>query len=231
MPPPPLARRFRRLPPTLYTHNHAPTTGCSKAPRGLRFPLEVSGLCTGMVGSPDSSRGQWRSRYAIHAGRNLPDKEFRYLKRVIVTPAVYWRFARLNPGFTYQHWAGVGLSTHLFRLAKTCVCIEQSDLPGHCDQRPLNKVTGTPSPEVTEPFCRLPSTRFIRYALGYSPRGTSVGSGYGHLKSMIVPFSRAPEIYQTILKDGSSCFHLVLIITILPRLIHLTTQTRVVSIP
>lgn len=135
MPPLFLAKKFRWLPPTLYTHNHAPTTGCSKAPRGLRFPLDVSGLCAGMVGSPESSRGQWRSRYAIHAGRNLPDKEFRYLKRVIVTPAVYWRFARLEPGFTYQHWAGVGLSTHLFRLAKTYVCIKQSDLPGHCDQR------------------------------------------------------------------------------------------------
>ena len=28
-------------------------------------------------------------RYAIRAGRNLPDKEFRYLRMVIVTTAVY----------------------------------------------------------------------------------------------------------------------------------------------
>ena len=28
--------------------------------------------------------------YAIRAGRNLPDKEFRYLRMVIVTTAVYW---------------------------------------------------------------------------------------------------------------------------------------------
>jgi hypothetical protein len=33
-----------------------------------------------------------RSRYAIRAGRNLPDKEFRYLRTVIVTAAVYWGF-------------------------------------------------------------------------------------------------------------------------------------------
>ena len=33
---------------------------------------------------------QQRSRYAIRAGRNLPDKEFRYLRMVIVTTAVYW---------------------------------------------------------------------------------------------------------------------------------------------
>ena len=28
--------------------------------------------------------------YTIRAGRNLPDKEFRYLRTVIVTAAVYW---------------------------------------------------------------------------------------------------------------------------------------------
>ena len=36
---------------------------------------------------------QWGSRYAIRAGRNLPDKEFRYLRMVIVTTAVYWRLS------------------------------------------------------------------------------------------------------------------------------------------
>jgi hypothetical protein len=36
---------------------------------------------------------QLRSRYAIRAGRNLPDKEFRYLRMVIVTTAVYWRLS------------------------------------------------------------------------------------------------------------------------------------------
>jgi hypothetical protein len=35
---------------------------------------------------------QWGSRYAIRAGRNLPDKEFRYLRTVIVTAAVYRGF-------------------------------------------------------------------------------------------------------------------------------------------
>ncbi len=29
------------------------------------------------------------------AGRNLPDKEFRYLRTVIVTAAVYWGFGSL----------------------------------------------------------------------------------------------------------------------------------------
>ena len=33
-----------------------------------------------------------RISYTIRAGRNLPDKEFRYLRTVIVTAAVYWGF-------------------------------------------------------------------------------------------------------------------------------------------
>ncbi len=32
------------------------------------------------------------NHYAFRAGRNLPDKEFRYLRTVIVTAAVYWGF-------------------------------------------------------------------------------------------------------------------------------------------
>ena len=31
-------------------------------------------------------------RYAFRAGQNLPDKEFRYLRTVIVTAAVHWGF-------------------------------------------------------------------------------------------------------------------------------------------
>ena len=35
---------------------------------------------------------QYPDRYTIRAGRNLPDKEFRYLRTVIVTAAVYRGF-------------------------------------------------------------------------------------------------------------------------------------------
>ena len=35
---------------------------------------------------------QCPDRYTIRAGQNLPDKEFRYLRTVIVTAAVYWGF-------------------------------------------------------------------------------------------------------------------------------------------
>ena len=33
--------------------------------------------------------------YAFRAGQNLPDKEFRYLRTVIVTAAVYWGLSSL----------------------------------------------------------------------------------------------------------------------------------------
>ena len=40
--------------------------------------------------SPDPLLRQCPNRYTFRAGRNLPDKEFRYLRTVIVTAAVYW---------------------------------------------------------------------------------------------------------------------------------------------
>ena len=39
--------------------------------------------------SPSLSLRQRSSRYTIRAGRNLPDKEFRYLRTVIVTAAIH----------------------------------------------------------------------------------------------------------------------------------------------
>ena len=53
--PPELASWLLSLPYTLHTHDQASTTDCSKALRGLRFPLEVSGMCTTIAGSLGSS--------------------------------------------------------------------------------------------------------------------------------------------------------------------------------
>ena len=73
---------------------------------------------------------QCPDHYTIRAGRNLPDKEFRYLRTVIVTAAVHWGFnsalARLL--LTFQHWAGVSPYTSSFDFAETCVFAKQ--LPG-----------------------------------------------------------------------------------------------------
>ncbi len=64
----------------------------SKGSWGLSVLPQVHGIFT--ANSISLSLG-WRQRgyrYAIRAGRNLPDKEFRYLRTVIVTAAVYRGF-------------------------------------------------------------------------------------------------------------------------------------------
>ncbi len=63
---------------------------CSKAPRGLSVLPRVTRIFTSTVISPSPLPRQRPNRYAFRAGRNLPDKEFRYLRTVIVTAAVYW---------------------------------------------------------------------------------------------------------------------------------------------
>ena len=80
------------LPPILrMTHQH-PLLGCSKGARGLSVLPRVTGVFTGTTNSQCPSLRQEPDRYAIHAGRNLPDKEFRYLRTVIVTAAVHRGF-------------------------------------------------------------------------------------------------------------------------------------------
>ena len=70
-------------------------SGYSKALRGLSVQSRVMGIFTHTSISPGLLLRQLTSRYAIRAGRNLPDKEFRYLRTVIVTAAVYWGFGSL----------------------------------------------------------------------------------------------------------------------------------------
>ena len=72
-----------------------PIASCSKASRGLFVRLRVESIFTPLAISPSTLLGQFANRYAIRAGRNLPDKEFRYLRTVIVTAAVYWGFGSL----------------------------------------------------------------------------------------------------------------------------------------
>ena len=80
------------LPPILYMTYRDPISGYSKAPRGLPVPPRVTGVFTGTTISPSPPPRQRPDRYTIRAGQNLPDKEFRYLRTVIVTAAVYWGF-------------------------------------------------------------------------------------------------------------------------------------------
>jgi hypothetical protein len=93
MAPAALAHDSQRLPPILHILDQNPMLSCSKGSRGLSVLLRVSGICTGTTISPSPSLRQYPSRYTIRAGRNLPDKEFRYLRTVIVTAAVYRGFS------------------------------------------------------------------------------------------------------------------------------------------
>ncbi|KAJ3674184.1 hypothetical protein LUZ61_022037 [Rhynchospora tenuis] len=56
--------------------------------------VQVVRIFTDMSISPSLSPRQCPDRYAFRAGRNLPDKEFRYLWTVIVTAAVHRGFGR-----------------------------------------------------------------------------------------------------------------------------------------
>ena len=81
---------FLSLPPILYRQYRNPMLSYSKALRGLSVQSRVTSIFTGTTISPDLLLRQCPNHYAIRAGQNLPDKEFRYLRTVIVTAAVYW---------------------------------------------------------------------------------------------------------------------------------------------
>ena len=87
-----LAPLVHSLPPILHMRCQDPIAGCSKGARGLFVLSRVLGILTETPISPSLWRRQRPDRYAIRAGRNLPDKEFRYLRTVIVTAAVYRGF-------------------------------------------------------------------------------------------------------------------------------------------
>ena len=107
------------LPAILYTHCRNPMPGYSKAPRGLSVLLQVTGIFTGITTSPGLRPRQLPNHFTIRAGRNLPDKEFRYLRTVIVTAAVHRGFnSELSLLLlTFRHWAGVSPYTSPFSLA------------------------------------------------------------------------------------------------------------------
>ncbi len=87
--PPYLTIRFRSLPVILHMTSQEPIPEYSKGSRGLSVLLRVNSIFTATTISPSLLLRQCPDRYTIRAGRNLPDKEFRYLRTVIVTAAIH----------------------------------------------------------------------------------------------------------------------------------------------
>ena len=123
---------------------------------------------------------QWGSRCAIRAGRNLPDKEFRYLRTVIVTAAVYRGFdSKLSPLLlTFRHRAGVRPYTSPCGLAESCVFSKQSPPPGLCPPPPLARRRGPLIPKLRGQFAEFLQHRSLK-RLGILYQSTCVGLGYG----------------------------------------------------
>ena len=112
-----------------------------------------TGIFTGTTISPGGLLRQCPNHYTIRAGQNLPDKEFRYLRTVIVTAAVYWGFGSklldpersitspLNlpaPGRCQTLYVGFTPS------AESCVFSKQSPGPGFCDRTRLRMSNTSP---------------------------------------------------------------------------------------
>jgi hypothetical protein len=143
--PPPPRGRAHSLPPILRRPGLAPPARWSKAPRGLFVLPRVARIFTGTSVSPGPLPRQRPTRYSIRAGRNLPDKEFRYLRTIIVIAAVHQGFGsgllKALP-LTVWHRAGVSPHTSPRGLAETCVFGKQSVEPIHCVPQALPARSG-----------------------------------------------------------------------------------------
>src|SRR5262249_22848139 len=131
----------------------------------------------------DSLSPSWRqrgSRYAIRAGRNLPDKEFRYLRTVIVTAAVYRGFGsgREPLSLTFRHRAGVRPYTSSCDFAEPCVFGKQSPPPTLCPPPRLAPGQGPLLPKLRGQFAEFLQHRSLK-RLGILSSSTCVGSGSG----------------------------------------------------
>ena len=87
----PLKQKYKlhSLPPILRNENPNSISSYSKAQKGLSVLVHLIRIFTDNPISPSLSPRQRPNRYAIRAGQNIPDNEFRYLRTVIVTAAVH----------------------------------------------------------------------------------------------------------------------------------------------
>ena len=161
--------------------------------------MRVTGIFTSSTISPGGLSRQCPNRYAIRAGQNLPDKEFRYLRTVIVTAAVYRGFnsmLRVAPNIS-SYPSGTGQASAPIRRLSTL-------------QRPvflINSRLGLFTAAGHRPAPLIPKLRgqFAEFLDNPSPVGlrilsssTCVGLRYGRL-SIRQGFSRLNESSASLL--------------------------------
>ena len=175
-----LTPTLQSLPPILHSYPLVPLQSYSKGARGLSVQPRVLRIFTENSISLSRCWRQRGSRYAIRAGRNLPDKEFRYLRTVIVTAAVYRGFgSELAPlSLTFRHRAGVRPYTSSCDFAEPCVFSKQSPPPGLCHPPPVARREVTLIPKLRVQFAEFLQHRSLK-RLGMLYLSTCVGLGYG----------------------------------------------------
>jgi hypothetical protein len=182
---------LQRLPPILHKPVQQPISNCSKAPRGLFVLLRVGRIYTANSISPSLSPRQRSSRYTIRAGQNLPDKEFRYLRTVIVTAAVHRGFSsQLAPlPLTFRHRAGVTPYTSPCGFAESCDCGKQSLEPIYCARLGLLTLPRDPFSRSYGAILQSSLERVLSRALVLLHSPTCVGFGTGTRASSFRGFS------------------------------------------
>ena len=108
-----LASVLQSLRPILHIACPNPMLRYSKGSRGLFVPSRVIGIFTDTTISLKSRLRQCPDHYTIRAGRNLPDKEFRYLRTVIVTATI--RAGRNLPDKEFRYLRTVIVTAAVYR--------------------------------------------------------------------------------------------------------------------
>ena len=167
----------------LHKKNFVTIYNYSKGAQGLSVQLQIICICTDISISLRFWQRQRGSRYTIHAGRNLPDKEFRYLWTVRVTAAVYWTLSskpKLLP-LRLQHRAGVSPYTSSYELAETCVFTKQSLPPILCQPQQITLPKLLLLPKLQSHFAEFLYHNSLKH-LSFLNQPTCVGFQYGALR-------------------------------------------------
>lgn len=190
------------LPPMLHKLCPESMLDYSKAAQGLFVLPYLMGIFTRIVISPGLRSRQCSHHYSIRAGRNLPDKEFRYLRTVIVTAAVHQGLdsERTPLLLTFWHWAGVSPYTSSYDFARTCVFDKQLQELICCGPHLIDIISRCWQGLSRSYACCF--AEFLKRSypdhLGLLDLSTSVGLRYGMMQFSKRGFSRPLNLFESI---------------------------------